>query len=97
MEHWLSSFLTGAFARLGHYSGEMDLPRRTGGRFPCRWHYIPIPSIRPDYHLTFYTPIEVPRVGPRMPLDRSVLTPRERQVIDLLFAASSNKHKRQEG
>src|SRR5262245_51513973 len=89
IEHWLSSFLSGSFARLGHFSGEMDLPRRTGGSVPCRWHYVAIPRSDPDYHLTIYSPIDA--LSRRVRIDLEKLTQREVDVARLLLSGSTNK------
>jgi DNA-binding CsgD family transcriptional regulator len=55
---WRATVVSGALARLGVSSGQVDLPHRAGASVTCRWRYVAIPEADPEYHLFFYEPID---------------------------------------
>jgi DNA-binding CsgD family transcriptional regulator len=61
---WRATVASGALARLGVFSGQIDLPRRSGGNVACFWRYVAIPEADPEYHLFIYDPIDQHRDGP---------------------------------
>ena len=69
---WRATVASGALARLGVSSGQIDLPHRNGGSVTCSWHYVAIPEVDPEYHLFIYEPVDESRVAPEA-LARSAL------------------------
>jgi len=101
IESWLAFIISGSLARLRITSGNIDLPRRTGGVVPCRWHYFAIPESDPDYHLIIFNPLDaIPDQRDRSsaeqelarrvdPLLLASLTARELEIVELLVQGHS--------